>query len=107
MTNKTVSYEVDTNQSDVVWIGRKVTGEHTGHIKLADGKLEPRQVVIGVTDRVRGEVLEGLKEGEQVIVGKRETTPQTGPTAGNNNNNNNNNFRPNQGFPGGGNFRPF
>ena len=82
-------------------------------VKLADGKLESRPVVIGVTDRVRGEVLEGLKEGEEVIVGKRETEPQTGPTAasGNNNNNNNMNFRGNQGFPGGGgNFgggRPF
>lgn len=39
MTNKTVSYQVDAKQSDVVWVGRKVTGEHTGHIKLTDGKL--------------------------------------------------------------------
>ena len=41
-------------------------------VKLADGTLEPRRVVIGVTDRVHGEVLEGLKEGEEVVVGKHE-----------------------------------
>jgi len=41
-------------------------------VKLADGTLEQRRVVIGVTDRVRGEVIEGLKEGEEVVVGKHE-----------------------------------
>jgi macrolide-specific efflux system membrane fusion protein len=41
-------------------------------VKKADGTLEARQVVVGVTDRVHGEVLEGLKEGEEVVVGKRE-----------------------------------
>jgi membrane fusion protein, macrolide-specific efflux system len=71
-------------------------------VKLADGKLEPRQVVIGVTDRIRGQVLEGLKEGEEVVVGKRDQTPATPastPTQ---------NFDPRRGggFPGGG-FRPF
>ena len=78
-------------------------------VKKVDGSLEQRQVVVGVTDRVRGQVIEGLTEGEEVVVGKRETDPQTGPTAaGASNNNNNNNFRGNQGgFPGGGNFRPF
>jgi hypothetical protein len=79
-------------------------------VKKADGTLEQRQVVVGVNDRVRGQVIEGLNEGEEVVVGKRETEPQTGPTAAGatQNNNNNNNFRGNQGgFPGGGNFRPF
>jgi hypothetical protein len=80
-------------------------------VKKADGTLEARQVVIGVNDRVRGQVIEGLTEGEEVVVGKRETEPQTGPTAAGATNTNNNNFRGNQGFPGGGgNFgggRPF
>jgi membrane fusion protein, macrolide-specific efflux system len=40
-------------------------------VKRADGMLEARQVVVGVTNRVHGEVLEGLKEGEEVVVGKR------------------------------------
>lgn len=80
-------------------------------VKKADGELEARQVVVGVNDRVRGQVIEGLTEGEEVVVGKRETEPQTGPTAAGaqQNNNMNNQFRGNQGgFPGGGgNFRPF
>jgi macrolide-specific efflux system membrane fusion protein len=41
-------------------------------VKKADGALEARPVVVGVTDRMHGEVLEGLKEGEEVVVGKRE-----------------------------------
>ena len=28
-------YTVDTNKSLVTWIGRKVTGQHTGNIKIA------------------------------------------------------------------------
>jgi membrane fusion protein, macrolide-specific efflux system len=75
-------------------------------IKLADGKLEARRIVVGVTDRVHGQVLEGLKEGEEVVVGKRETNPAPAATP-NNNQNNNQNFRPNNFQGGGGNFRPF
>jgi macrolide-specific efflux system membrane fusion protein len=76
-------------------------------VKKADGTLEQRQVVVGVNDRVLGEVIEGLEVGEEVVIGKREAEPQTGPTA--TNQQNNNNFRGNQGgFPGGGGgFRPF
>ncbi|MDQ2640282.1 MAG: efflux RND transporter periplasmic adaptor subunit [Pseudomonadota bacterium] len=79
-------------------------------VKKADGELEARQVVVGVNDRVRGQVIEGLAEGEEVVVGKRETEPLTGPTAtGTQNNQNNNQFRGNQGGfqGGGGGFRPF
>ena len=36
---KTTTYKVDTNKSLVTWIGRKVTGEHTGNLKIASGKL--------------------------------------------------------------------
>lgn len=36
---KTTIYKVDTNKSLVTWIGRKVTGEHTGNLKIASGKL--------------------------------------------------------------------
>jgi macrolide-specific efflux system membrane fusion protein len=77
-------------------------------VMLANGKLEQRQVVIGVSDRVHGQVLEGLKEGENVVVGKSEPEPTTpAPTQ-----NQNQNFDPRRnggfsggGFPGGG--RPF
>jgi macrolide-specific efflux system membrane fusion protein len=70
-------------------------------VKLADGKLEARQVVIGVTNRVHGEVLSGLKEGEEVVAGKREV--EAAPAAGNNQQQGNQNRPGNfQGFPGGG-----
>jgi polyisoprenoid-binding protein YceI len=32
-----ITFKVDTSQSKVTWIGRKVTGEHTGNISLMDG----------------------------------------------------------------------
>ena len=36
-----------------------------------DGQLEERQVLIGVSNRVQMQVLSGLEEGEQVVVGAR------------------------------------
>lgn len=36
---KTITYTVDANKSTVSWVGRKVTGEHAGGIKIAKGKL--------------------------------------------------------------------
>jgi len=38
-TEKTVEYKVDAKKSNITWIGRKVTGEHTGNIHLATGTL--------------------------------------------------------------------
>jgi macrolide-specific efflux system membrane fusion protein len=78
-------------------------------VKKADGTLEARRVVYGVTNRVHGEVLEGLKEGEEVVVGKKEKAPAAGaatqnPLQNQNQGNRGNNF-PGGGFPGGG--RPF
>jgi polyisoprenoid-binding protein YceI len=32
-------YTVDVSKSKIEWIGRKITGEHKGEIKLADGTL--------------------------------------------------------------------
>jgi polyisoprenoid-binding protein YceI len=34
-----VEYKVDTQKSKIEWIGKKVTGEHRGEIKLASGVL--------------------------------------------------------------------
>lgn len=68
-------------------------------VKKADGTLEPRRVVIGVNDRVIGEVIEGLEEGDEVVIGKREApvaASQPAPAQ----NNQNFNFR-------GGGGRPF
>ncbi len=64
-------------------------------VKKADGSLEARQVVIGVTDRVYGQVLEGLEEGEEVVIGRTDTQAAAAPVQQQQNN-----------FRGGG-FRPF
>jgi macrolide-specific efflux system membrane fusion protein len=69
-------------------------------VRKADRTLEQRQVVVGVTDRVLGEVLEGLEEGEVVVIGKSEPESASASQPRNNNNNNQG------GFPtGGGNFQ--
>jgi polyisoprenoid-binding protein YceI len=36
---KTETFKVDTELSSIDWIGRKVTGQHNGKIKLASGEL--------------------------------------------------------------------
>lgn len=37
--DKQETMNVNTEESKVVWLGKKVTGEHAGHISLADGQL--------------------------------------------------------------------
>jgi macrolide-specific efflux system membrane fusion protein len=86
--------------------GARSTQQRRGTVivKLPDGSLEPRPVVIGVSDRVHGQVLEGLSENDVVVIGKRDEEP-----APSSSNQNQNNFDPRRGggggFPGGG--RPF
>lgn len=36
---KADTYKVDTEKSSITWIGRKVTGQHEGTLKLASGEL--------------------------------------------------------------------
>ena len=36
---KTETFKVDTQLSSIDWIGRKVTGQHSGKIKIASGEL--------------------------------------------------------------------
>ncbi|WMJ73102.1 YceI family protein [Cytophagaceae bacterium ABcell3] len=36
---KTTNYQFDTEKSRITWLGKKVTGEHTGNIKLAEGNV--------------------------------------------------------------------
>jgi membrane fusion protein, macrolide-specific efflux system len=78
-------------------------------VRATDGKLESRRVAIGVTNRVMGEVLEGLKEGEEVVIGKREKEAAAAATTTSQNQQqgqqNRNNPLGGGGFPGGG--RPF
>ncbi len=39
-------YKVDTNKSDVKWVGKKVTGQHNGKIKIASGDLTVKGNVV-------------------------------------------------------------
>lgn len=45
-------------------------------VMLEDGSIEERDITIGISNRVHAEVLAGLKEGERVIAGVRETDAQ-------------------------------
>ena len=35
----TATYNVDVNSSSIAWTGRKVTGQHTGYVKVKNGNL--------------------------------------------------------------------
>lgn len=50
----------------------------------AEGRIEERRVVIGVSNRVTAEVLEGLTPGEVVVTGEKteQPPPQVGPQRG-------------------------
>lgn len=39
-TRKAVTYQVDKSLSKLNWVGKKVTGQHTGTINVSDGKLD-------------------------------------------------------------------
>ncbi|MGZ5242425.1 MAG: YceI family protein [Bacteroidia bacterium] len=39
-SRKATNYKVDVNKSTIVWTGKKVTGEHTGNIKVKSGILQ-------------------------------------------------------------------
>jgi multidrug efflux pump subunit AcrA (membrane-fusion protein) len=52
---------VDEDGNAVVWVS-------------VDGQLEERAVVVGISDGLQTEILEGLAEGEMVSVEKRGTS---------------------------------
>nr|WP_295865591.1 YceI family protein [uncultured Chitinophaga sp.] len=39
-TKKATTYQVDKSQSKLNWVGKKVTGQHSGTINVSDGKLD-------------------------------------------------------------------
>ncbi|WP_212003947.1 YceI family protein [Chitinophaga sp. HK235] len=45
-TKKATTYQVDKNQSKLNWVGKKVTGQHSGTINVADGKLDVENNVL-------------------------------------------------------------
>ncbi|WAC72865.1 efflux RND transporter periplasmic adaptor subunit [Roseateles sp. SL47] len=49
-------------------LGKKdAQGRYQVRVQLPDGRMEPRTVRIGLNNRVRAEVLEGLREGDRVV----------------------------------------
>lgn len=48
--------------------GRGRGGEYTVKVLDAEGKLQPRQVKIGINTNVSAQVLDGLKEGDKVVI---------------------------------------
>ena len=57
---------------------RGTRGPRQAKVKVMkdDDTIEEREVTIGISNRVHAEVLSGLKEGERVVAGTRETEPR-------------------------------
>ena len=58
----------------VVWAGvgsgrKNVPRQGVVKVVLATGQIEERKVKVGISNRVQVQILEGLKEGEQVVAG--------------------------------------
>lgn len=51
----------------------------TVQIMTAKGKLEERKIVVGMSNRVQTQVLEGLQEGEMVVSAMRQPEKPSGP----------------------------
>jgi polyisoprenoid-binding protein YceI len=39
-TAEAVTYNVNTDESKIMWVGTKPTGEHNGHVKISDGMVK-------------------------------------------------------------------
>jgi membrane fusion protein, macrolide-specific efflux system len=50
-------------------------GRYSLRVLRASGQVEDRQIRVGVNNHLRVEVLEGLKEGEEVVIGDLSTSP--------------------------------
>jgi macrolide-specific efflux system membrane fusion protein len=49
----------------------------------ADGSAQPKQVLIGINNRVNAQVLAGLKEGDQVVIADSSETSAASANSGN------------------------
>ncbi|MCY1537315.1 subunit of efflux pump conferring antibiotic resistance [compost metagenome] len=47
-------------------------GQFTARVLDGAGKPQARTVRVGVRDRLRGQVLDGLREGERLVTGERQ-----------------------------------
>ncbi|MBV5316281.1 MAG: efflux transporter periplasmic adaptor subunit, partial [Desulfobulbaceae bacterium] len=46
-------------------------GRYAVRVETAPGKVEEQQVLIGLNNNVQAEILEGLSEGQQVVIGEQ------------------------------------
>jgi len=58
------------------------SGQQTIQVLDATGYPKPRQVVIGLNNRVQAQVLSGLKEGEKVVLGESSDAEKSSGRAG-------------------------
>jgi macrolide-specific efflux system membrane fusion protein len=70
----------DTVPTGAVWAGmsaQRPRGPREATVKVvtADGEIEERTVQVGIANRVHMEILSGLSEGEQVIIGVKQQPP--------------------------------
>ena len=52
-------------------------GQARAQVVKPDGTIEQRDVKVGVMNRVSAEIVSGLEEGEQVVIGQRSAQPTT------------------------------
>lgn len=58
-------------------------GMYRVKVLAADGKVELRDIKLGINNRVNAQVLEGLREGEQVVIGEEGAASAAGSGNGN------------------------
>ena len=49
--------------------GSTVGDRQSAHVVAKNGKIEPRRIRTGISDRLRVEILEGLNEGDHLLIG--------------------------------------
>ena len=70
LRNSPTGYSID-------WAGPKnscracASGTYTARVLDQDGKVQERAVRLGVRNRLSGEVLDGLREGELLVTGEQ------------------------------------
>ncbi|MCB4810321.1 efflux RND transporter periplasmic adaptor subunit [Methylovorus menthalis] len=66
-----VSQALDVVMAPMQALHVKTPGEYEARVLNKAGKIEVREVRIGLQDRIHGEVLQGLQPGDQVVTGER------------------------------------
>ena len=44
-------------------------GNHTAHVVAKNGSIEQREVRTGISDRLRVQILDGVQEGDHLLIG--------------------------------------